>query len=698
MLRLTATSSPDHVVYCSSQSLSEDKIDDITKIVKRHAPTGSLTVYGSIQLARLATKFDDIFEKHFHAEVESVKQMLNRQENEEEQKRGLRLALMTAGQPEGERLRREMLKRATLECLSNKEVLSIDEISKRISDDLGLPRHMRVETLQTLFRELERDELVTPDRGRWRLGGAGNVFLETPSTEAADLLMKGRFAVRESIEELIGRELAEDQFQRIWSTLLDFLSGLFYQNGLDIIHAFDTFLSRDESVANGSVLRGMLSDGARRVAAASASFPDDQELIETAILDMLTEREGPAFEWLLNICERFVILCCLGIESSSATEIRRTLTDGGIVPDTDILLTYMCQHAPDHAAVRDLLTRWANLGGKILLAPVVLEEVAYHAWISSADFRETRHLIGKLHGHDILRYVRNAFAREFHSIGAKESHWDMFIGQFRGNSAGDYAKIRDHLSQRLGAGMVSDSFDAQLAERIKKYLVEQTSRDGEFEQEDIDEDTEYKLTRDGRLLASIAAVRKLESSFAESKFVTILSSSFALRRASLRFRSEISGVSQVVFARANFAYLLSMIPEAQLGVDSLRRALFDFGRAGKLRDIDRRALRMIKSAGEHDISWAERSLLSNNLKKSMQDEASRLGVSPEQIKQSIKKGEQPETSARVIVDALAKLSKDPKDAERLKLAERRILELETELQVTKESLRQSRNSPPNSRS
>jgi hypothetical protein len=305
-----------------------------------------------------------------------------------------------------------------------------------------------------------------------------------------------------------------------------------------------------------------------------------------------------------------------------------------------------------------------------------------------ADFRETKHLLGKLHGYECFRYVRNAFAREFHAISDKEQQWDMFIGQFRGNSPGDYTRVRNLLVQRLQAGSVPDAFDEKLAKRIKDYLIGEAARENDFAEEDIDEDTEFKLIRDARLLASIAAFRRQELALPASSDVTILSSSSALRRASHRFREEFSGDTQVVLSRGGFAYLLSMIPTAQLGVDSLRRALFDFGRTGKLRDTERRALRLIKSAGDRDISWAERRLLSSQLKKSMQEEASRLGVSPEQINNSIKTGENAETVARVIVDALTNLSKDQKDVEKLKAAERRIVELQAELELTLDVLRQ----------
>jgi hypothetical protein len=693
LLRVTATSSPDHLIYCSSQYLSEEKIDEITKIIKRHAPSGSLTTYGSLQLAHLAGKFEDIFEKNFHGEIESIRGVLRQDEDrdgEDRQRRSLRLALLTAGQSSGADLRQDLLERVALECLTKNASLTAEQIAQTFSEDLGLPRQVRAEMLKGVLEKLYHKNLVSKTADKWHLTDKGEEYISSLEPAVADSVIKGRAAIRERVEQLIGKKLAETQHERIWSTLLDFLSALFYQKGLEIIHAFETFLKRQDQETTADSLQAMLRDGAHRVAIASASFPDDQVLIETAIMDLLTEREGDAFEWLIATCERFVIMCCLGIEANSAAEIQKVLTEGGIVPDTDILLTYLCPHASDYSPVRDLLRRWMSLGGKILVAPVVLEEVAYHAWISATDFRETRHLLGKLQGIDRYRYLRNAFVREFHALDAPEGQWDLFISQYRGNSSEDYTKIRNLLATKLRSGIVPDSFDEELAHNITFYLMEQTQRLAASEQEAVDEDREFKINRDGRLLSSIAVFRKQEASLSSKAPVTILSSSSALRRASVRFTEAFSGDTQVVFTRGSFAYLLSMVPEAQLGADSLRRALFEFGRTGKLQDTDRRALRIIKSAGNYDIPWAERPLLASQLKRSIQEEANRLGVKTERIKQTIKTGQQPDTVARVIVDALSRLSEDPKEVEKLKAAERRIIELETQLDELHSALQRSK--------
>ena len=61
LLRVTATSSPDRLIYCSSQKLSEQKVDEINKLVKRHVPSGSVLILGGIQLGALGEKYGRYF-------------------------------------------------------------------------------------------------------------------------------------------------------------------------------------------------------------------------------------------------------------------------------------------------------------------------------------------------------------------------------------------------------------------------------------------------------------------------------------------------------------------------------------------------------------------------------------------------------------------------------------------------------------
>jgi hypothetical protein len=144
LLRVTASSSPDRLVYCSSQKLSEDKVDEITKLIKRHVPSGSALVLGGIQLGALAEKYADIFEKHCHAEVQAIRStILTAPSGDGTTTRGLRLALIAFGSDEAAALRHEILRTSVLEFFGDGKTHTIRQITEIFSMDLGLPRPLR---------------------------------------------------------------------------------------------------------------------------------------------------------------------------------------------------------------------------------------------------------------------------------------------------------------------------------------------------------------------------------------------------------------------------------------------------------------------------------------------------------------------------------------------------------------------------
>jgi|SRR5437773_7129621 len=67
LLRVTSTSSTERLIYCSSQKLSEEKADDLTKIIRRHIPSGSVLVLGAQQLGALADKWPECCAKRLCA-------------------------------------------------------------------------------------------------------------------------------------------------------------------------------------------------------------------------------------------------------------------------------------------------------------------------------------------------------------------------------------------------------------------------------------------------------------------------------------------------------------------------------------------------------------------------------------------------------------------------------------------------------
>ncbi|WP_433964590.1 hypothetical protein [Tunturiibacter gelidiferens] len=125
-----------------------------------------------------------------------------------------------------------------------------------------------------------------------------------------------------------------------------------------------------------------MTTGLRKVA--SIIKTDDlRDVVYRGLLDLFTEREGKAFDWLARVAERFIIICSLGLENTSGEALRQSLTSQRIILDSDIILDFLCKAERDHRTSSDLLRGWLKVGGHILVSPIVLEEVAHHAWHSA---------------------------------------------------------------------------------------------------------------------------------------------------------------------------------------------------------------------------------------------------------------------------------------------------------------------------
>jgi hypothetical protein len=492
--------------------------------------------------------------------------------------------------------------------------------------------------------------------------------------------------VRDDLEARIGSKITDKQFAQLWSGLTDFIAGLFYANGLAVMRAVESFLSgRTDPASDEADLRGLLISGAKKTASVFAT-PDLRERMERAILDIFLERSGAAFDWLSRIAERFVMLCSLGLEAASGDELRRVLTSHHIILDTDIILNYLCQGEADHAASRDLLVRWLQMGGRLLVSPVVLEEVAHHAWIADRDFRETEFLLGKLKQYELRRFIRSAFVRTYHMLEKSPRKWLLYIGQYRGNAENDYSKILTILRQRLKVETLPEAYDDRLRKAITQYLMALISGDKNPEQM---EDIGFKIARDGKLMASIAAAGVAQARAGMSGSLVLLSSSSALRRVENKFK-EAFGNENVLLSIAALSYLLARIPDAGLGADSLRRALFEFGGGAGLRDAERRAMRIIRATDEYDIPWAERGLLQQQLKTVIKSEASKRGIEEEELRKKLESGAEPKTTAKLISEALRNLVIEGKTKEELTEAQRKIDRLEKQMVSLEESLKQSK--------
>ena len=585
-------------------------------------------------------------------------------------------------------LRDSLLQRVVLELLAKNGELLETEMLKAISKDLGLHSCLPAGLLTKAIAVLRTSDLVTGDP-KLSITESGKGKILEAQVEATRDLFAGRALVKKSLEDLSGLKIHDTQFQQIWNVLLDFLSDLFYTNGYLVICAVNAVF-KGKSAAQRRIpvsLDSLLERGASCVA---ATYRDSQsaELVKQAVLDMFNEHTGPAFEWLAEVCERFVTLCALGLEATSADELKQVLRNYQIVLDSDIVLTLLCIGEPEHEAAKSLITAWRRMGGSVRVAAPVLEEAAHHAWISDIDFNQTSHLLGRLSTKERLRYIQNAFVRTFHSVERDAKKWATYISFFKGRSPEDFSKILRMLRTDFGVDVLEEAQDSERKRQMSKFFLDSFAASKGVPANLLDTIDVGKAERDGRLMAAIADARAKLGMIGSQVVVVLISSSPRMKKADARFRTTL-GDPDAVLSLGAASYLLSLAPEAGLGLSSLRHALFEFGENARLSDDQRIALRIIKGQDEYDLPWAARGILQQQLGDAITKEARKRGVSPEEIRRRITQPvEGDELPAQLILEGVRAMAIEGSTVAELSKAKRKIEDLEQEIDNLKLARRQ----------
>jgi hypothetical protein len=212
--------------------------------------------------------------------------------------------------------------------------------------------------------------------------------------------------------------------------------------------------------------------------------------------------------------------------------------------------------------------------------------------------------------------------------------------------------------------MMVDECDARLAIDIAQYIV---SLAGKGKKSEPPEKQDYdKATRDGNLLACIAAARQAQGRAGKDGILVLLTSSVRLRKADMKFRSQL-GEPNAVISPAAFSYLLSLLPGAALGSGTLRRALFEFGETAHFPDVERLAMRVIRGTEQFNMPWARRVTLQYKLEAALRIEAEKRGISSSQMKWEFDAPENAESSAELIVRSVQDMAVD--DTKQIELQE-----------------------------
>lgn len=697
--RLAVTTKAKQVIYCSSRRLTEAKCDKIEARVRDIYPQlETVRVLGQVQLADLAERHEESLRRHYGAEIQNIETaLLTPKASRQAEDVGLRLALMSQTGDDAWQLREQLATRLVLDTLLDTQGLPAAEIGQAITKFLHLPRQITAHYVQGLLVGLEREGLATLKGGVAMLTPAGVKAARDVPAGAGAKLLEGRAAVREAIRTLSGHVLTDSQFDKVWNTLQDGLANLFYSHGMAMVHMVRSLLAEEETPRRGGGPPTKLLDNlADKVA---ALFPESTQAdeIRLAVVDMFSEKDRHAFKWLTEICSVYVMMCSLGFEALSNRQTLAALTSISLVPDTDVVLSLLCEGEDNHDEVERILTGWSAIGGKVLTAKPVLEEVSYHAWISGNDYAATEHQIAEMDATDARRLLGNSFVRAFKKVAGEltaRKFWQQYIQQFRGDSEWDYNSIIDLLRDDYGFDHLSDAGEeyAEFAERVQQLLINRASVDVGCEAENLDYRTRDKCRRDGILLADVLAARQAARTRRQRGTTCVLSSARLLSEADQVFGEDL-GQPDAVLSTASVSLLLTLIPQVAMGVTTLRCVLFDDLVVSRLSPAQRYAYRLIAASQQYEVAWSKRVTLHRELGRTIVAEAKARGEPVKVVREKVLRSEDPQYSAWVVARALDDIAATVKGREESYRLKAEIKQLKEEADALHEQLREAHAQP-----
>lgn len=685
--RLAETTQTKAIVYCTSQSLTEHACDKIEAKIRKLYPTAeSVRVLGQIQLVALGERFEDTLQHYYAAEIRNIEQaLLQPTTSSEPESIGLRLALITQTGDDARALRNELTRRLVLDTLHTSGPQSPGKLAVVISGQLHLARSISANYVSGILSRLGDEGLVAIQDNKASLTLSGTAFVNTIPHEASSKLLEGRAAIQKAIKTLSGHALIDDHYERVWNCLQDGLAELFYSHGAAIVRMVGSLITGEspKPEARERVLLEKLGDSILPLFSQSTQGSE----VRQAVIDMFSEKESKAFEWLTQICSVYVMMCSLGFEALSSQQITRVLRSFRLIADSDVIISLLCKGERNHLEMDRVLAGWRALGGKLLMATPVLEEVAYHAWISEHDYTAMMDQLDHISDIEANYLIGNAFVRTFRRLShgyTGRKYWNRYIGQYRGDTEYDYAPVMEILREEYSFDRLPDAGEEYqtFADQVRQFLTKRVSEDAGCEPEELDYRLLDKWRRDGVLVAAVQAARDVTRQSGMRGTTMILSSARLLKEADGAFRREL-GQPDAVVSTAALGCLLTLTPGIQMGLGTLRGVLFDLGLAGRLTPMQRYAYRLIATSGEYNLLWSRRVTLQRELGARLLADARSRDEPVRQIKKKVMKSDNPEYSAKIVADALDKMAVTPGIEKELLRAKQEVRRLREELQALK---------------
>jgi hypothetical protein len=565
---------------CFGQDVKEETLQEVRKYAVSKLPHADIEVHGRTGLSDIAFRYQGPFLDNYRRELEEHTLWLLEKSDEHEdpnQVNLLRIAVTTVFHPEIIKQRELLLESLVVTALSS-SAKSVDEIAVAVAEGLKLQRAPQKSFLLASIASLEVRGIIEKAKSRLRLTSLGYNLRDQLVAQGVSSSLDARAAFFRLLGELPSNALTADEFSRLWRTIQLRLSKLFLHNGLRVVEELQAIAAdgnTDASPAQSALLSSAIHGILDEIENLRLNERVSKRIAEV-LRQMLTNSKADAFQWLSELGVKYVVICSLGLDPELERRIRERVASWVVIPDTHVILSYLCVGDEGHDACDAILKQLHHLGGTIWAMEPVVEEAIHHAVIADASFRDWNERIRclkndypDLNHADVLQQTDNAFVKGFAHVAAapiKQSDWFEYIQQFRGVSGRDPSILSDALAQELNCEYKQDLPEvAEVGRAFAKTVLHADERE-------VSSSATLRCEWDGRLLASTVLYRKLEP--VTRRFI-IASDSDRLRHflyknvvPERRYGLKIADPSSIACA-------LAMVPGTSANLNCVRHFLFN---------------------------------------------------------------------------------------------------------------------------
>lgn len=666
---------------CTSQVRSEQAVDLHKRSLTLPPHCRGIEVLGRDQITELGVRHEQVFLRHYANDLDSLRQSLSAGASEADNK-GLRIALTLHGTDAGAEARQRALQACLLISLPKGREATLATVVKSCTDNLSLPRLLNANSLRPALTDLIGLGLVK-SRINNETGVALYSLTENGAAKSneilaagAERLNQGRLAIETEFWEHTDKERDASSFDLIWKKLEEAMSDMFLRHGIDIVESVALLIGGQAIAGAQDSLADSIESLARSIEASQDWGEGHRHDYADAIRQMFSDSKSPAFDWLVELCAAYVSVCAMGLDRDSQKAIEDQISRTPLLLDTDVTLTYLSEGEPGHDAVTDVLAAWRS---KRLVSEDVALECAHHAWIAPNEYNAQRDAVEDLET-DIHDSIGNVFVRGYRRLLERREavKWWDYIRAFRGKSQTDWKPIVDILSEDGFEVVRNHGIDIAAAQRVAADLYRKKSFGRTLGSRDTKR-LHDKADRDGRLIACLVKVRKSNG----EKAVLVTSSSL------LRHSCETLGLDGDRPASVSFgavAYLVALLPGAEVNQKVIKRALFDVGVYARQKKCEQIVLGVLEASSPFRVHRKRRGFLKQEIRRKLFAIAHQRGQSKEEVEEEIRQSYeagQAGDAIKALVTEVAREVVDPTAARTIDELSKRIQELEAEKALLK---------------